>query len=188
VHSQQFQEKAGMAEGDTMDDPQRRDFLGTVTAGVAGAGVAAACWPFVASMNPSTDVLAKGTTHVDLNSVPLGELRTVAWQGKPVFILHRTPEEIAAMEASPGGKDPQPDDKRVQQPQWLVVVGICTHLGCVPNRNETGWLCPCHGSVYDNSARILHGPAPRNLEVPPYRFTAADKIIIGEKPDGPAHG
>ena len=177
-----------MSDADTINDPERRDFLGTVTAAVGAAGVAAACWPFVASMNPSTDVLAKSTTSVDLSRVPPGELHTVAWQGKPVFILHRTPQEIAAMEASQGGKDPEADPMRVQKAEWLVVVGICTHLGCVPNRDKTGWACPSHGSVYDNSGRILHGPAPRNLEVPPYRFAAADKIVIGEKPEGPAHG
>jgi len=85
------------------------------------------------------------------------------------------------MQASPGGKEHQADQERVKKPEWLVVVGICTHLGCVPNHNENGWLCPCHGSVYDNSGRILEGPAPHNLEVPPYRFIADNKIVIGEK-------
>jgi ubiquinol-cytochrome c reductase iron-sulfur subunit len=173
-----------MADADTINDPERRDFLGTVTAAVGAAGAAAACWPLISSMNPSTDVLSKSTTTVDLSTIPVGELHTVAWQGKPVFILHRTPKEISNMEASQGGKEPEADQMRVQKPEWLVVIGICTHLGCVPNHNEEGWLCPCHGSVYDNSGRILHGPAPRNLDVPPYRFTGADKIVIGEKAGG----
>jgi ubiquinol-cytochrome c reductase iron-sulfur subunit len=169
-----------MADGETIDH-ERRDILGSVTVAVGAAGAAAACWPFISSMNPSTDVLAKGTTEVDLSTIHPGELHTVAWQGKPVFVLHRTPEEIAQMQASPGGKEHQPDHERVKNPEWLVVVGICTHLGCVPNHNENGWLCPCHGSEYDNSGRILHGPAPHNLEVPPYRFLADNKIIIGDK-------
>lgn len=159
----------------------RRDFLGTVTGVVAGVGVAAACVPFVASMNPSTDVLAKATTEVDLKGILPGETRTVAWQGKPVFIVRRTAAEIASMKASNGGKSPEADDKRVKNPEWLVVVGICTHLGCVPNKSDTGWLCPCHGSIYDNSGRIISGPAPRNLDVPPYHFLADNKILIGKE-------
>lgn len=161
-------------------DPARRDFLGTVTAAVVTAGAVAACWPFISSMNPSTDVLAEANTDVDLSSIAAGQMQTVAWQGKPIFILHRTPDEIAAMAASNGGKDPQPDEQRVKNPQWLVVIGLCTHLGCIPNNNSDGWLCPCHGSVYDNSGRILSGPAPRNLDIPPYTFASADKIVIGK--------
>lgn len=161
-------------------DPERREWLGKLTTAVGAVGIAGACWPLIRSMNPTVDVIAKANTEVDLATIPPGKVETVAWQGKPVFVLHRTPEEIAAMAASSGVKDPQPDSARVQKPEWLVVVGICTHLGCVPNRNENGWLCPCHGSVYDNSGRILRGPAPRNLEVPPYKFIAADKIIIGK--------
>ena len=169
-----------MSDSKSLDSPDRRDFLEKATAAVGAAGVAAAAWPFVQSMNPSSDVLAKGITEADISQIPLGEERTVAWQGKPVFIVHRKPEVVAAMEASQGGKDPEPDQKRVKQPQWLVVVGVCTHLGCIPGRTEDGWLCPCHGSVYDNSGRILHGPAPANLEVPLYHFVSADKIVIGE--------
>jgi len=169
-----------MAESDTLGDSNRRNFLIKVTSVVGGAGAAAACLPFVASMNPSSDVLAKATTEVDLSGIPEGGVHTVAWQGKPVFIVHRTQEEIKAMEASNGGFDPEPDKKRVIQPEWLVVVGICTHLGCVPNREAPGWLCHCHGSIYDDSGRVLRGPAPKNLEVPPYRFIAANKILIGE--------
>lgn len=167
-----------MAEKDGVDEA-RRDFLLTATATVGVAGVAAACWPFISSMNPTLDVQAQADTEVDLSGVAAGATRTVAWRGKPVFIVHRSPEQIAAMVRSEGGKDPAPDQTRVQEPEWLVVVGICTHLGCVPNKTADGWLCPCHGSVYDNSGRVLHGPAPRNLEVPPYHFVAQDKIVIG---------
>ena len=101
-------------------------------------------------------------------------------EGKPVFIMHRTPQQVAAMQLSQGGSDPQDDSSRTQQPQWLVVVGLCTHLGCIPSQNNDGWLCPCHGSVFDNSGRVMRGPAPKNLLVPPYKFVASDKIVIGE--------
>ncbi|MEW6313202.1 MAG: ubiquinol-cytochrome c reductase iron-sulfur subunit [Pseudomonadota bacterium] len=168
-----------MADGDTLNDPERRDFLTKATTAVGVAGAAAACWPFVSSMNPSVDVLTKATTEADLSGIAAGEVRTVSWQGKPVFIMRRTEQQIAAMQASKGGFDPEDDQKRVQQPQWLVVVGLCTHLGCVPTRGDSGWLCPCHGSVYDDSGRVTRGPAPKNLEVPPYQFVAADKIVIG---------
>lgn len=167
-----------MAEDDT-PDTERRDFLVTATCCLGAAGVAAASWPFINSMNPTVAVRVEANTTVDLNGIDTGAVHTVAWRGKPVFVFHRTPEEIAAMEASNGGKDPQPDAARVKQPEWLVVIGICTHLGCVPNKDASGWLCPCHGSVYDNSGRVLHGPAPRNLDVPPYNFTGADTIVIG---------
>lgn len=169
-----------MAESDTLGDSNRRNFLIKVTSAVGGVGAAAACIPFVASMNPSSDVLAKATTEADLSGIPENGVHTVAWQGKPIFIFHRTQEEIKAMEASNSIIDPEPDKKRVIQPEWLVVVGICTHLGCVPNKEGPGWTCHCHGSQYDDSGRVTRGPAPKNLEVPPYRFIAADKIIIGE--------
>ncbi len=169
-----------MAESDVLDDTGRRGFLIKATSVVGGVGAAAACLPFVSSMNPSSDVLAKASAEVDLSGITPGGMRTVAWQGKPVFILHRTPEQIRAMSASDGGLQPQPDSQRVKQPEWLVVVGVCTHMGCVPNKEDPGWVCHCHGSRYDDSGRVLHGPAPNNLEVPPYRFIAADKIIIGE--------
>jgi ubiquinol-cytochrome c reductase iron-sulfur subunit len=148
-------------------------------AGVGGA--AAACWPFISSMNPSEDVLAKATTEVSLADIPPGGEHTVAWQGKPVFIVHRTPEQIKAAESTNAAIDPEPDSKRVKNPEWLVVVGICTHLGCVPNRNDLGgWTCPCHGSMYDASGRVIRGPAPKNLEVPVYSFEPDNKLIIGK--------
>lgn len=165
---------------ETVDDGNRRNFLIKLTSVVGGAGVAATCVPFVASMNPSTDVLAKAETEVDLADITPGGVRTVAWQGKPVFIVRRTPEEIQAAQASDGVIDPEPDSKRVQNPEWLVVVGVCTHMGCVPNKEGPGWTCHCHGSQYDDSGRVTRGPAPKNLEVPPYHFTADNKLIIGK--------
>jgi ubiquinol-cytochrome c reductase iron-sulfur subunit len=167
-----------MSSKDNVVNPERRNFLGKVTTVAGVGGAAAACWPFVNSMNPSGDVLSNATTEVDLSKIPVGGLHTVAWQGKPVFILHRTPEDINEVKAL-STIEPEADEKRVQDPNWLVVVGICTHLGCVPNRSENGWLCACHGSQYDDSGRVTHGPAPHNLEVPPYKFVSADKIVIG---------
>jgi ubiquinol-cytochrome c reductase iron-sulfur subunit len=164
------------------NDPNRRDFiLNSATGVVAGAGLTVACWPFISSMNPSADVLAKSTSEASLTGIRPGEVKTVPWQGKPVFILRRTEKQIAEMEKNEGGKDPQLDSERVKNPDWLIVVGLCTHLGCVPARKKDGWFCPCHGSVYDNSGRILKGPAPRNLDLPPYEFVSADKIIIGKE-------
>ena len=164
---------------EAVDDGNRRNFLIKLTSVVGGAGVAATCVPFVASMNPSSDVLAKAETEVDLADITPGAMRTVAWQGKPVFILRRTPEQIKSASASDGGPDPQPDNARVQNPEWLVVIGVCTHMGCVPNKEEPGWTCHCHGSQYDDSGRVVRGPAPKNLEVPPYKFLAENKIVIG---------
>ena len=168
------------ALGEQLGDGNRRNFLIKVTSVVGGAGVAAPCIPFVASMNPSSDVLAKAETEVDLTGIPVGGVRTVAWQGKPVFIVHRTPEQIQSVSTTANTLDPEPDEKRVQHPEWLVVVGVCTHMGCVPNKEGLGWTCHCHGSQYDDSGRVVRGPAPKNLEVPPYHFVADTKIIIGK--------
>lgn len=162
-------------------DEQRRDFLETGTKLVAAAGIATACWPFISSMNPSRDVQAQAVTSVDIGGLAAGKVETVEWQKKPVFVFHRTDEEIADVRSEQTQIDPQPDKARVIKPQYLVVVGICTHLGCIPNRDgQKGWLCPCHGSEYDNSGRVIRGPAPRNLAVPPYRFDGETKIIIGK--------
>lgn len=169
-----------MASDKTIDNPDRREFLGVATAAVGAVGVAGACIPFVSSMNPSKDVKAKATSMVDLASIPLGKTHTVEWQGKPVFVVHRTEGMIAAMEQSTTTLDPEADSARVQKPQWLVVLGICTHLGCVPNRTDVGWSCPCHGSMYDNSGRVVRGPAPKNLIVPKYEFVDEKTIIIGK--------
>jgi len=169
-----------MAEGKDLEDAERRSFLLKTTYVVGGAGAAAACYPFVASMNPSAELLAKANTEVDLSGIPEKGMHTVAWQGKPVFVLHRTEEQIKAMASSDGGLFPEQDSDRVKQPEWLVVIGVCTHMGCVPNKEGPGWTCHCHGSLYDDSGRVLRGPAPGNLEVPPYRFISANRIKIGE--------
>jgi len=168
---------------DSIQDGERREFiLNTTTAVVAGAGVAAACIPFVASMNPSADVLLKANSEVSIKGMKPGELKTIAWQGKPIFVLRRTAEQISKMQSDDGnGKDPQADSERVTNPDWLIVIGLCTHLGCVPSRKPSGWFCPCHGSEYDNSGRILQGPAPRNLDLPPYKFLADSKLLIGNE-------
>ena len=173
-----------MDEGET-----RRDFLliATGVVGVVGAGLAV--WPLVDSMNPAADTLALASTGVNLAPVQVGQRITVVWRGKPVFIDHRPEQDIKAAEDVDLSKlvDPEPDSARVQKPEWLVIVGVCTHLGCIPLGQKTGetrgpfggWFCPCHGSAYDTSGRIRQGPAPKNLVVPPYQFTADTTIKIG---------
>ena len=171
------------------EEGTRRDFLYLVTGATAAVGAAALVWPMVDSMNPSADVLALASTEVDLTGIEEGMAITVTWRGKPVFIRHRTPEEIQAAEAVPLDelRDPQPDSARVIEPQWLVMVGVCTHLGCVPlgqapndpKGDYGGWFCPCHGSHYDTSGRVRRGPAPINLVVPEYAFTGDNLIRIG---------
>lgn len=170
-------------------EPTRRDFLYLAAAATGAVGAASVAWPFIDSLNPAADTLALASTDVDLTPVQVGQSITVTWRGKPVFIRHRTEEEIKAAEAVTVSelRDPQPDSKRVQKPEWLIVVGICTHLGCIPlgqkpadPRGEYGgWFCPCHGSVYDTSGRIRKGPAPRNLDVPSYAFKTDTQIRIG---------
>jgi len=171
------------------DTGGRRDFLTLATTAFTAVGVGAVAWPFIASMNPSRDVLALASTEVDLAPVQLGQAITVMWRGKPVFIRHRTPENVAAARATPLSelKDPATDQSRVQKDEWLVVIGVCTHLGCVPlgqkptdpHGEYDGWFCPCHGSHYDPSGRVRKGPAPLNLAVPGYTFTSDTKIRIG---------
>lgn len=169
-------------DNENPQDIKRRDFiLNTATGVVAGAGIVTACIPFISSMNPSADVLLNATSVVKLEGIKPGEVKTVPWQGKPVFVFRRTKEQIAQMQNSDGGgRDPQADSERVINPDWLVVIGVCTHLGCIPSRRKNGWFCPCHGSTFDNSGRVVTGPAPRNLDLPPYKFVSADKIIIGK--------
>ena len=179
-------ESAAKTEG---PDESRRDFLYLATATLGAVGAAAALWPFIDSMNPAADIRALSSTEVDLAPVALGQRLTVKWRGKPVFIDHRTPEEISkARDVDVNSlPDPATDESRVQKPEWLVVIGICTHLGCVPlgqkptdPRGEWGgWFCPCHGSQYDTSGRIRKGPAPYNLYLPPYDFTSDTMIKIG---------
>jgi ubiquinol-cytochrome c reductase iron-sulfur subunit len=167
-------------------EPTRRDFLYIATAAVGAVGAAATAWPFISQMRPDASVQALASAEVDLRPIAEGQIVTVKWRGKPVFISHRTKKEIEAARAVPlkDLPDPQPDDARVKKghDQWLVLVGICTHLGCVPLGHQgdyQGWFCPCHGSHYDTSGRIRRGPAPANLEVPHYEFASDTKIVIG---------
>ena len=175
-----------MVDDSTNEGVTRRDFLTVTAGGVAAVGAACAMWPFVASLNPSQDVLALSSIEVDLSNIKEGQTLVVKWRGKPVFIRNRTPIEVeearqVTMSQLP---DPQTDQQRTKKghEQWLVIVGVCTHLGCVPldRRGDfDGWFCPCHGSQYDSSGRVRQGPAPSNMEVPPYEFISDSKIIIG---------
>lgn len=162
----------------------RRDFLTVATSAVGVVGVGAVVWPIVSQMNPDSSVKALASIEVDVSKMKEGQEMTVLWRGKPVFIKKRTKEEIATASKVDLKelKDPQTDDKRVKKPEWLVLVGVCTHLGCVPISGKGefgGWFCPCHGSHYDTSGRIRKGPAPTNLEVPKYEFVDDTKIRIG---------
>lgn len=173
-------------------DPGRRDFILIAAGAVATVGAAATVWPFIDQMNPAADTLAMSTTEVDLSAIELGQQIKVMWRGKPVFVRHRTPGEIAAALRDDYAtlKDPQFDADRTKQedgqagkPEWLILQANCTHLGCVPTFVEGssfgGWFCPCHGSDYDTSGRIRRGPAPKNLEVAPYVFLNDTSIRIG---------
>ena len=165
----------------------RRDFLFVATGAVAAVGAAAAAWPLVAQLNPDASTVAAGAPiEVDLAPIAEGQDIKVFWRGKPIFISHRTKKQIddARSVNVASLPDPQPDSARVKEghDQWLVVIGICTHLGCVPIAHEghyDGFFCPCHGSQYDTSGRIRQGPAPANLAVPPYAFVSDSKIKIG---------
>ena len=167
-----------------------------VATGALGAvGVAAVAWPFINNLNPAADTLALSTVEVNIQPIAVGQAVTVKWRGKPLFIRHRTPEEIKEAEAVPLSqlRDPQTDNSRVTdtakkvRPEWLIQIGVCTHLGCVPLGNKPGdpkgpfggWFCPCHGSAYDTSGRIRQGPAPKNLEIPPYLFTSDTLVRVG---------
>lgn len=139
---------------------------------------------FISSMNPAADVLALAKIEVDLTSIPEGKSATLKWRGKPLFVRHRTAEEIESVRAVDVAtlRDPQIDDDRVQRPEWLILIGVCTHLGCVPIANSGdygGYFCPCHGSHYDASGRVRKGPAPLNLEVPTYTFQSDDVVVVG---------
>jgi ubiquinol-cytochrome c reductase iron-sulfur subunit len=171
------------------DEPTRRDFLYVATGAFAAVGVAGIAWPLIDQMNPDASALALASIEVDISNVEVGQSITVKWRGKPVFIRRRTEKEIAEAEAVNLAdlRDPQTDEQRVIKPEWLVMVGVCTHLGCIPAGQKVadvkgdydGWFCPCHGSHYDTSGRIRRGPAPLNLEVPEYAFLSDDKIKIG---------
>ncbi len=182
----------------------RRDFLYLTAGALGGVGALAVAWPFINSLNPAQDALALATIEVDLEPIEVGQSVTVMWRGKPVFVRHRTQAEIeAARDVDVTDlKDPQTDSSRIVEPpppestaalaassdsDFLVVVGVCTHLGCIPvgqkpgseRGNYGGWFCPCHGSHYDTSGRIRVGPAPRNLDVPEYSYLSPTRIQVG---------
>ncbi|CAM5447122.1 Ubiquinol-cytochrome c reductase iron-sulfur subunit OS=Afipia felis OX=1035 GN=petA PE=4 SV=1 [Afipia felis] len=165
----------------------RRDFLYVATGSVAAVGAAAAAWPLISQMNPDASTIAAGAPiEVDLSPIAEGQDIKVFWRGKPIYIMHRTKKQIEEARSVNVASlpDPQTDQSRVKEghDQWLVVIGICTHLGCIPIAHEgayDGFFCPCHGSVYDSSGRIRQGPAPLNLYVPPYAFVSDTKIKIG---------
>jgi ubiquinol-cytochrome c reductase iron-sulfur subunit len=169
-------------------EPTRRDFLYIATASVGTVGALAAAWPLIAQMNPDASTIAAGAPiEVDLAPIAQGQVIKVRWRGKPIFINHRTQKEID--EARIGVNvaslpDPEADEKRVKpgHDQWQVLIGICTHLGCIPLAHQgdyNGYFCPCHGSQYDTSGRIRRGPAPANLPLPPYVFLSDTMIRIG---------
>jgi ubiquinol-cytochrome c reductase iron-sulfur subunit len=187
----------------TADNPNRRDFIVIAAQAFAGVGAALALWPFISQMNPDASTQAAASMEVDLSPVKEGQAITVLWRGKPVFVRHRTKEEItkavdtkisdlidpSARNDDLPEKAPATDANRTKKghENWMVLVGICTHLGCIPKGQSIGdargdfggWFCPCHGSHYDTAGRIRKGPAPRNLEVPPYDFVSDSKIKIG---------
>jgi ubiquinol-cytochrome c reductase iron-sulfur subunit len=181
----------------------RRDFIYIATTAFAAIGAAAALWPAIDQMNPDASALSLASIDVDLGPIQTGQAITVLWQGKPIYIRNRTADEIKKAKETPLGalKDPDAqitgastslpatDENRTKpgKENWLVMIGICTHLGCLPKGQTVGdnkgpyggWFCPCHGSVYDTSGRIRQGPAPRNLAIPPYQFVSDTKIKIG---------
>ena len=163
---------------------KRRDFIFTASYVLGAVGVGAAVLPLIDQMNPDASVKALSRTEVDVSEVSPGQSITVLWRGKPVFIKRRTEEEISkARDVDLKElKDPEKDEDRAKNPEWLVMLGVCTHLGCVPlgDKGEYGgWFCPCHGSHYDTSGRIRKGPAPTNMEVPKYEFVNNNTIKIG---------
>lgn len=173
--------------GDTAET--RRDFLYLTAGAMAAVGTAAAVWPLIDSMNPAADVRALAAIEVDLEPIEVGQRITVKWRGEPVFISRRTAAEIEQARTDDDAElpDPEPDAARVQRAEWLIVVGVCTHLGCIPKGQSpgsprgdwNGWFCPCHGSHYDTSGRIRKGPAPKNLIVPVYAFRDDLTLAVG---------
>ncbi|MQX37029.1 ubiquinol-cytochrome c reductase iron-sulfur subunit [Roseospira navarrensis] len=178
--------------GGNADGDSRRDFLLYATATVGAVGTALAVWPFIDSMNPAKDVMALASVEVDLSPVEVGQAITVVWRGKPVFVRHRTEKDIEQARAVDPATLPDPatdDERAIHKPEWLVMIGICTHLGCVPKGQKpsdpkgdyNGWFCVCHGSHYDTAGRIRKGPAPLNLPVPEYAFLDDTTIQIGQE-------
>ena len=174
------------------DGARRRDFINIAAVSFAGVGAAATLYPLVNQMNPSADVLALASIEVDVSAIQPGQAIKTIFRKQPLFVRHLTPQEIAAANATPAGelRDPQSLAERTAEgkPQWLVTMGVCTHLGCVPlgaaegeNKGQFGgYFCPCHGSHYDTAGRIRKGPAPKNLEVPEYKFASDTVISVGE--------
>ena len=168
----------------TKKQTNRRDFLFTTSYTVGAVGLGATIWPLIDQMNPDRSVKALATTEVDISQIEPGKSITVLWRGKPVFIKRRTEAEISEAQSVNLDELPHPekDEDRVKKSEWLVMLGVCTHLGCVPLADKgeyNGWFCPCHGSHYDTSGRIRKGPAPTNLEIPPYVFIDENTIKIG---------
>ena len=194
-----------MEAADTLreEGPSRRDFIYLASGAFAAIGAAAALWPVVDQWNPDASTLALGAIEVDLAPVEAGQAITVLWRGKPLYIRRRTPADIEKAKAASLSdlKDPiarvldAPDDlpatdenrTKPGKEEWLIMIGICTHLGCLPKGQSPadpkgpydGWFCVCHGSVYDTAGRIRFGPAPRNLDIPPYKFIEDKKIKVG---------
>jgi ubiquinol-cytochrome c reductase iron-sulfur subunit len=168
------------------DDPNRRDFI-HIAASVAALGaVGSLAWPFIDQMNPAGDTLALASIEFDLSKVAEGQQVVVKWRGKPLFVRYRTPKEIEAAirDDHASLRDPATDESRHKpgKAQWLILIGTCTHLGCVPTfggGEYGGWFCPCHGSVYDTAGRIRKGPAPKNLVLPDYAFLSDTKVKVG---------
>jgi ubiquinol-cytochrome c reductase iron-sulfur subunit len=185
----------------TNDAGTRRDFLYVASGAMGAVGVATAAWPFIDQMNPSSAALALASIEADISAIQPGQQVVYKWRGHPLFVRRRTPKEIAESNAVPVALLPDPlaenanlppdapatDANRATKPEWLVLIGVCTHLGCTPTVSTPqmpqgdygGWLCHCHGSQYDTAGRIRKGPAPRNLDVPPYTFVSDTKIKVG---------
>lgn len=173
------------------DGVRRRDFINIAAVSFAGVGAVAVVFPLVSQMNPSADVLALSSTEIDISAILPGQAIKTSWRKQPVFVRNLVAKEIAEAKAVPLSalRDPQTIDERTKpgKENWLITLGVCTHLGCVPlgagegeNRGPFGgYFCPCHGSAYDTAARIRQGPAPKNLEVPPYEFTSDTVVTIG---------
>ncbi|MEE4350060.1 MAG: ubiquinol-cytochrome c reductase iron-sulfur subunit [Pacificimonas sp.] len=183
--------KQAVTDAEPEDGVRRRDFIYIATLAFGGIGAAAAIWPFIDQMNPSADVLALASVEVDLAPIAEGQGIKVNWRGKPVFIRHMTAAEIEEARSAnlDGLRDPQTFDERTLDGhrQYLIQVGVCTHLGCIPSGvavgevkgDFDGYFCPCHGSHYDSAGRIRKGPAPTNLEIPEYEFLSDTRVRIG---------
>ncbi len=174
-----------------VDDAGKRDFIFLATGAAAAAGAASLVWPFVAQMGKAADTLALGSIEINLAKVVEGQQLKTLWRGKPIFVRYRTDKEIAASEAVDIDdlRDPETDlsrlipnqDGKINQ-KYLVMIGVCTHFGCVPVGEAgdfDGWYCPCHGSHYDTAGRIRKGPAPLNLVIPPYEYLSDTVIKVG---------